>query len=234
MTRIQFSLTPKFAFDLTSSEKFSIAYRFWPFDTPQPLFYDAKRAQLVRFAVAMFAAPVLLPKNRMFSIPHLIVIFVVALVVFGPEKLPELARTLGKVMAEFRRATGDLRSTFEDHLRDLERETSERASDRRIGGGTSATVLAPSAAPASDAVPETVPETVPDEAPEIDNVAEGAPDPTAALPPAPGAVTADEPYLSRASSAAPERSPKDDPQHGPAAQPESDPEKVSDGRKRPG
>ena len=62
----------------------------------------------------------------MLSVPHLIIIFVVALVVFGPEKLPELARNLGKVMSEFRRATGDLRSTFEDHLRDLEREADER------------------------------------------------------------------------------------------------------------
>ena len=69
----------------------------------------------------------------MLSIPHLIIIFVVALVVFGPEKLPELARNLGKVMAEFRRATGDLRSTFEGHMRDLERETDTR----RIGGSTS-------------------------------------------------------------------------------------------------
>ncbi len=69
----------------------------------------------------------------MLSIPHLIIIFVVALVVFGPEKLPELARNLGKVMAEFRRATGDLRSTFEGHMRDLERETDTR----RIGGPTS-------------------------------------------------------------------------------------------------
>jgi TatA/E family protein of Tat protein translocase len=66
----------------------------------------------------------------MLSVPHLIIIFVVALVVFGPEKLPELARNLGKVMAEFRRATGDLRMTFEEHMRDLERETEER----RIGG----------------------------------------------------------------------------------------------------
>jgi sec-independent protein translocase protein TatB len=64
------------------------------------------------------------------SIPHLIIIFVVALVVFGPEKLPELARNLGKVMAEFRRATGELRSTFEGHMRDLERE----ADTKRIGG----------------------------------------------------------------------------------------------------
>ena len=66
----------------------------------------------------------------MLSIPHLIIIFVVALVVFGPEKLPELARNLGKMMAEFRRATGDLRNTFDGHMRDLERETEQR----RIGG----------------------------------------------------------------------------------------------------
>jgi sec-independent protein translocase protein TatB len=64
--------------------------------------------------------------TAMFSIAHIVVIFVVALVVFGPEKLPELARNLGKVMGEFRRATGDLRSTFEGHMRDLEREADLR------------------------------------------------------------------------------------------------------------
>lgn len=70
----------------------------------------------------------------MLSIPHLIVIFVVALIIFGPEKLPELARNLGKVMAEFRRHTGDLRSNFEGHMRDLERE----AQERRIAGAAAA------------------------------------------------------------------------------------------------
>lgn len=65
----------------------------------------------------------------MLSIPHLIIIFLVALIVFGPEKLPELARNFGRVMAEFRRATGDLRSTFEEHMRDLEREADEHRFD---------------------------------------------------------------------------------------------------------
>jgi TatA/E family protein of Tat protein translocase len=60
--------------------------------------------------------------TSMLSIPHLIIIFLVALVVFGPQKLPELARTLGRVMAEFRKATGDLRSTFDEHMRELERD----------------------------------------------------------------------------------------------------------------
>ena len=70
----------------------------------------------------------------MFSIPHLIIIFVVVLVVFGPEKLPELARNFGKIMGEFRRFTGDLQHTFEDHLRDIERESSMRQG--AIGAGT--------------------------------------------------------------------------------------------------
>lgn len=84
----------------------------------------------------------------MLSVPHLIIIFIVALVVFGPEKLPELARTLGRVMAEFRRVTGDLRMNFEDHLRDIERE----AEQRRIGGRgtpTPSPYSAPGAVPAS-------------------------------------------------------------------------------------
>jgi sec-independent protein translocase protein TatB len=86
----------------------------------------------------------------MLSVPHLIVIFIVALVVFGPEKIPELARNLGKVMAEFRRVTGDLRSTFEGHLRDLERE----ADARRIAA-PAATPAAPTPAPsASPEAPE--------------------------------------------------------------------------------
>ena len=68
----------------------------------------------------------------------MIIIFIVALVFFGPEKLPELARNIGKVMAEFKRATGDFRSTFEDHLRDLERE----AEQRRIGQAAAAAAAA--------------------------------------------------------------------------------------------
>lgn len=44
--------------------------------------------------------------------PELLVILVVALLVFGPTKLPELARFLGRGMAEFRRASNDLRQSF--------------------------------------------------------------------------------------------------------------------------
>jgi len=46
--------------------------------------------------------------------PELLIILVVALLVFGPAKLPELARSLGKGMAEFRRASNDLRKSLAD------------------------------------------------------------------------------------------------------------------------
>jgi sec-independent protein translocase protein TatB len=61
----------------------------------------------------------------MLSIPHMIVVFVVVLVVFGPQKLPELARGLGKLMAEFRKASTDFKSAFEEEMRDLERQARE-------------------------------------------------------------------------------------------------------------
>jgi TatA/E family protein of Tat protein translocase len=58
----------------------------------------------------------------MLSVPHMIVVFLVVLVVFGPQKLPELARTFGKLMAEFRKASGEFKSAFEEEMRDLERQ----------------------------------------------------------------------------------------------------------------
>jgi TatA/E family protein of Tat protein translocase len=45
---------------------------------------------------------------------EIVVILVVALLVFGPDRLPELARTIGKGLAEFRRASSDLRRTVMD------------------------------------------------------------------------------------------------------------------------
>ncbi|MGB8523825.1 MAG: twin-arginine translocase TatA/TatE family subunit [Candidatus Acidiferrales bacterium] len=84
----------------------------------------------------------------MFSIPHLVIIFVVVLVVFGPEKLPDLARNIGKILGEFRRATGDLQSTFEGHLRDIERESSMR----QTIVGPAMTIAPPVAPPAQTTI----------------------------------------------------------------------------------
>jgi TatA/E family protein of Tat protein translocase len=47
------------------------------------------------------------------GIPELILIFIVALLVFGPKRLPEIGRTLGKALGEFKKATDDLKNTIE-------------------------------------------------------------------------------------------------------------------------
>jgi len=47
------------------------------------------------------------------GIPELILIFIVALIVFGPKRLPEIGRTLGKAMGEFKKATDDFKNTIE-------------------------------------------------------------------------------------------------------------------------
>ena len=49
--------------------------------------------------------------------PELIVIFVIALIVFGPKKLPELGKSLGKGIAEFKRASNELQRTLEEEVR---------------------------------------------------------------------------------------------------------------------
>jgi TatA/E family protein of Tat protein translocase len=54
--------------------------------------------------------------------PETVAIFILALLLFGPKKLPELGRTLGKALTEFRRASSDLKATFDRELSGLERE----------------------------------------------------------------------------------------------------------------
>jgi TatA/E family protein of Tat protein translocase len=58
--------------------------------------------------------------------PELIVIFVIALIIFGPRKLPELGRSLGKGINEFKRASNELKSTFEEEVRIEEQRDKER------------------------------------------------------------------------------------------------------------
>jgi sec-independent protein translocase protein TatA len=76
------------------------------------------------------------------GMPELIVIFVIALIIFGPRKLPELGRSLGKSINEFKRASNELKSTLEEEIRVDEQRTAAKA----------ATPETPAAAPADSSV----------------------------------------------------------------------------------
>jgi TatA/E family protein of Tat protein translocase len=57
------------------------------------------------------------------GMPEMVFIFVLALLLFGPKKLPEVGRTIGKALTEFRRASSDLKATFDREMKSLEQET---------------------------------------------------------------------------------------------------------------
>jgi sec-independent protein translocase protein TatA len=81
------------------------------------------------------------------GMPELIIIFVIALIIFGPRKLPELGRSLGKSLAEFKRASNELKSTLEEEIRLEEQRANLEAAK------TSAPVSsAPTAVPAGGTV----------------------------------------------------------------------------------
>jgi sec-independent protein translocase protein TatB len=100
----------------------------------------------------------------MFSIPHIVIIFIVVLVVFGPHKLPELARSLGKMMAEFRKASTDFKMAFEEEMRTIERQArelewkkSQEAAAAADGGEAQpATLATPAGADTAKILPEPV------------------------------------------------------------------------------
>ncbi len=56
------------------------------------------------------------------GMPELIIILVIALIVIGPQKLPDLARSLGKGLAEFKRATEDFKQSVEDEVKSADEQ----------------------------------------------------------------------------------------------------------------
>jgi|SRR5687767_5616752 len=97
------------------------------------------------------------------GVPELIVIFLVALLVFGPRKLPELGKTLGKGLAEFKRASDDLKRTIEDEIEQGKHQVSEIrdevSSARREVADLRDTVVATAPGPAPAAAPLEEPAT---------------------------------------------------------------------------
>jgi TatA/E family protein of Tat protein translocase len=61
------------------------------------------------------------------GVPELVIILVVALIFFGPRKLPELGRSIGRSLNEFKRASNELKSTLDEEIRLEERKTPANA-----------------------------------------------------------------------------------------------------------
>lgn len=84
------------------------------------------------------------------GMPEMVVIAVIALIIFGPRKLPELGKSLGKSIAEFKRASNELKHTLEDEIR------TEELQEARKSAQVPPTPSVPSsaAAPAATTAPE--------------------------------------------------------------------------------
>ena len=60
------------------------------------------------------------------GMPELVIILTIALIIFGPRKLPELGRSLGRSLHEFKRASNELRNTLDEEIRIEEQRSTER------------------------------------------------------------------------------------------------------------
>lgn len=85
------------------------------------------------------------------GVPELIIILTIALIIFGPRKLPELGRSLGRSLSEFKRASNELRATLDEEIRVDENRQAEQA--RATTNPTPNTPV--SAPPETDSVPRT-------------------------------------------------------------------------------
>ncbi len=124
--------------------------------------------------------------------PELFLIFVVALIVFGPRKLPEIGKSLGKMMAEFRKASNDFRSTIETEVEAEKIRDAMKIEPSHYGGpaveGTQASGGAPAssggAAPSAGSGTEPAPHggEAPQPASQVPAGASGGPEPPLAQP----------------------------------------------------
>ena len=87
------------------------------------------------------------------GMPELVIIFVIALIVFGPRKLPELGKSLGKSLAEFKRASNELRNSLEEEIRvEEERERTVKAAPAPVAAAPAAEAAPPAGADAASQV----------------------------------------------------------------------------------
>jgi sec-independent protein translocase protein TatA len=88
------------------------------------------------------------------GMPELIIIFVIALIIFGPRKLPELGRSLGKSLAEFKKASNELKSTLEEEIRlEEQRSVFEASKAAKEAQPASSSASAETPTPVEEPVP---------------------------------------------------------------------------------
>ena len=86
------------------------------------------------------------------GMPEMIVIAVIALIIFGPRKLPELGKSLGKSIAEFKRASNELKNTLEDEIRTEEAQEARKSAVIPPNTSTLSTASTPVAVAAPEGV----------------------------------------------------------------------------------
>ena len=84
------------------------------------------------------------------GMPEMVVIAVIALIIFGPRKLPELGKSLGKSIAEFKRASNELKNTLEDEIRTEELQEARKSAQIPPTASVPATTPAPTATSAPE------------------------------------------------------------------------------------
>ena len=66
------------------------------------------------------------------GIPELLIIFVIALIVFGPKKLPELGKSIGRAMAEFKKASEEFQESVREEMREVEKTANVKEEMKKI------------------------------------------------------------------------------------------------------
>ncbi|HTI38435.1 MAG TPA: twin-arginine translocase TatA/TatE family subunit [Vicinamibacterales bacterium] len=87
------------------------------------------------------------------GLPELIIIFTLALIIFGPRKLPELGRSLGKSLAEFKRASNELRNTLDEEIRLDEQRTTRPSQPAALPPPDAANVSSVGESPIAGSIP---------------------------------------------------------------------------------
>ena len=96
------------------------------------------------------------------GLPEMIFIFVLALLIFGPKKLPELGRTVGKGLAEFRKASGELKRTLNAEMALDENPAPPQLRPRRMDPAAPAAGTAEAATAAAAGIDGAAPAPVPE------------------------------------------------------------------------